>query len=154
MVEDDNEDEKEESSTHITARTVRKHNLIPGVDNEHLALAGAGAALLVAGVTWVTSQQGKDLIEKLLSRPPALPSSNQNPQLSPPPPPAPPAEPEPIANEPTAAVEDTTANLNISPPPVTNNAELEEIDHKNFQTRRKKDSIVTPSPFGAKISSG
>lgn len=147
------DDDKEESSI----RTPRKHNFIPGIDNDLLVMGASATALGVAVLTWLTSEQGKTLLQKVLTPPPGQQHNQQLPssasQIVPPPP-----EPEPIVNEPVPEsnnneVTDASPRLNISPPPSTNSQELEEVDHKNFQTQRRKQG-PTPSPFGASIARG
>ena len=145
----DEKDEKEES-TSITTHT-RKRNWISGIDNDNVALAVAGFAGLVALYSVL-----KDPINNMLQR---VDLARQ--QQTPPPPP--PVEPVPTQAAPTQVQTEYTEEEQVgirqpngSIQTTPDNEELQEVDHKNYQTRRnpKRNGGSSESPFGAAIARG
>jgi hypothetical protein len=130
------ENGKEETS--ITTHT-RKRNLISGIDDAHLAMGAAGIALAAVGYVI-----GKPMIDNFIQN-----MSMARQQQAPPPP--------PVVNNNVPAAPPLAEPLNeyVEEPVPNPNTELAEVDHKNYQTTRKRQNNGSnQSPFGASIARG
>lgn len=144
----DDKDEKEES-TSITTHT-RKRNWISGVDNEYIL--GGGLLIALGGLAYIAAKPHIDnIIQNGLAR--------QQQQAPPPPPPVEPVQSAPVqAQGQTEYTEEEQVGIrqpNGSAQTTPDNEELQEVDHKNYQMRRKpRNGSGTESPFGAHIARG
>ena len=133
------ENSKEESQS-ITTHTTRERNLWPGIKDSHLAIGFAGLALGI--VSYIAAKPHIDtLIQNFaLAR-----------QQSPPPPP--PVQATPIAAQPELPLAPAAVNEYVEEAEQPSR-ELEEVDHKNYQTTRRKPRNVQQSQFGVGIQGG
>jgi hypothetical protein len=138
----DEKDDKEES-TSITTHT-RKRNIVPGLDNEHLAI-GTGL-LALGGVAYLVLKPHFDIM---------MQNMNLAKQQQTPPPPAPPVEAQATVSQPVNEYVDEAPEQTIKQPNgqggvEPDNSELQEVDHKNYQQRRNP-RRSSESPFGSTI---
>ena len=144
----DDKDEKEES-TSITTHS-RRRNLISGIDDAHLALGVAGLA--VGAVAFIAAKPAIETFMQNMN----LAKNNQAP---PPPPPVEPVQAAPVqAQAQTEYTEEEQVGIrqpNGSAQTTPDNEELQEVDHKNYQMRRKpRNGSGSESPFGKAIARG
>lgn len=133
MSEENGKDEA--GSQSITTHSTRERNLIPGIKDSHIAIGAAGIAL--GTVIYIAAKPAIDnFIQNMaLAR-----------QQAPPPPPAAQAVPP----QPELPLAPAVNEYVDEPEP---NAELAEVDHKNYQTTRRKPRNVQ-SQFGVGIQGG